>query len=373
MPRKISLYIFGEMAVPFAISLAVLTVTALLSKVIKLVELLLVHGVGASFIFRFVLSVTPAFLIYTIPISFLIAVLVAFTRMSSDSEITAMKASGLSLFTMMRPVVALALVSYAATLLLMLYVFPWGNLNAKSLLFDAARERLTAGIEEKTFYEGFKGIILYVDRVSHETGEMEGIFISEKTGPAESNVFFAEKGVFGSSKDEFSIYLRLIDGTLHRKDPGSYHIADFSKYTLEIALPKGGVPDVMSRTNRELYPGELAGKVRALAARGVNTAPFVIDLHKRFALPASVFVFSLLGVPLGLQKMRSARSTGFSIALGVVLVYYVLSTALEAAGENGVINPVLSVWGSDIIMGAAGAYIFYMTAKDRKILGRNFR
>jgi lipopolysaccharide export system permease protein len=408
MPRLVNLYIFKEIAVPFALTLFVLTVTALLSKVIKLVELIVTHGIGIKFAFWFVASVVPSFLIYTIPISFLIGVLVAFTRLSSDSEITAMKASGLSLFTLMRPVASLALVTCLVTMAITLYLFPWGNLNLKRLLFDAARTKLTAGIEEKTFYNQFHGLILYVDRVSTETGEMEGVFISE-TGPGladgagedegavegggdgggggaggagraveETNVFFAESAFFVSIAGQFdavgeepggSLYLRLNNGTIHRKSArnDSYHIADFSTYLLGLDIPESTSADFLSRTNRELYPDELVRKVGVVKARGEDPAPYIIDLHKRFALPTSVFVFSLLGLPLGIQRVRTARFTGFSIAMGVVLIYYVLSTALEALGEGGVLNPVAAVWGSDVVIGAAGLYIFYMSAIDRPV------
>ena len=93
----------------------------------------------------------------------------------------------------------------------------------------------------------------------------------------------------------------------------------------------------------------------------------LVDLHKRFSLPASAFIFALLGVPLGMSKIRSARFAGFSIAIGVLLIYYMLSTGLEALGDSGALNPMLSAGGSNIIMGGAGLYIFYMTARDRPI------
>lgn len=370
MPRVINTYIFKEISVPFLLSIAILTVTALLSKIIKLVELIVTHGIGPSFVFWFIVSIIPSFLIYTIPISYLIGVLVAFTRMSSDSEVTAMKASGLSLFNIMKPVITLAVVAYALTLACTLYLFPWGNINLKRLLFDAAKTRLISGIEEKTFYDRFKGAVLYVDHFSPRTGEMEGIFISQESGGAEPNTFFAQRGVFEPSEEKFSVYLKLFNGTVHRRtgenDP-TYHIADFQTYALELSLSGGEPSTAAQRPNRELYPREMIGRVRAIRARGENTAPYLIDLHKRFALPASVFVFSLLGVPFGIQKIRSARFTGFTIALGLVLTYYVLSTAFEALGDNRVINPVFSVWGADIIFGAAGFYLFYRSARDSAI------
>lgn len=381
MPSTIDRYVFKEMAVPFLLSLAILTVTALLSKVIKLIELMVTHGVGPSFIFRFVVSVIPSFLIYTIPVSFLIGVLVAFTRLSSDSEIVAMKASGISLFSVMRPVAVLAVIACSMTLAFTLYVYPWGNINLKKLLFDAAKTRLVAGLEEKTFYDKFKGVILYVDRITPQTGEMEGIFISEagagkKAGAkegqadnAEANVFFAPRGIFSQSTDDFTVYLKLYDGTIHRRTAGngSYHIADFSTYLLKLTLTGGSPEAGADKPNRELYTRELMEKIELVKSRGEDAAPFEIDLHKRFALPASVFVFALIGVPLGIQKIRAARFTGFSVALAVVLVYYIASTGFEALGEGSKINPVLAVWGSDIIFAMAGLYVFYRAAKDSPV------
>ena len=372
MLRVLNIYIFKEVAVPFFLSLVVLTVTALLSKVIKIVELMVTHGIGASFVFWFIISIIPSFLIFTIPISFLTGVLVAFTRLSSDSEITAMKAGGLSLFDMLRPVLALGVIAYAVTLSFTLYIYPWGNMTMKQLLFEAARTRLVSGLDEKTFYDRFKGVVLYVDHLNPRTGEMEGIFISERAAGAntEPNVFFASRGAFSPSSEESSVYLKLFDGTIHKESAGaqeSYHIAGFSTYVLSLNLAGGPAAATESRANRELYPGELLEKIRSIRAEGLPSGEHMADLHKRFALPAAIFVFALLGVPLGIQKVRSSRLSGFSAALAVVLAYYVLSMVLEALAENGTIDPVLAVWGTDLILFAAGAYVFYKAAKDSPI------
>ncbi|MBI5235596.1 MAG: LPS export ABC transporter permease LptF [Deltaproteobacteria bacterium] len=363
-PKVLNRYIFLEIAVPFSLSIFILTATALLSKVMKLIELAVVQGVGAAYLLQFVLSVMPSFLIYTIPISFLIAVLAAFGRLSSDSELTAMKASGMSLFTLMKPVAFAASIAVALTVVATIILFPWGNNNIKKLLFEASRNALASSIEEKTFYDRFAGFTLYVDRVSQDTGEMEGIFLAQES-KGSANIFFAGKGALAVSSDDAAIYFKLFDGTIHRQGAGKgeYNIVDFSVYTLDL----GSIGDGRSsgRSNRELYAGELMAKAKAAGAKGENAAPYLIDLHKRFALPASVIVFALLGVPLGIQKARQARSAGFSVALGVTLAYYVASTALEALGENGRLNPYLAVWGSDIIFACIGVYVFYQAARDR--------
>jgi len=365
MPGILSRYIIREISVPFALSLAILTATALLSKAVKLVELMVTQGVSVSFIFWFVASIAPSFLIYTLPISFLIGTLVAFTRLSSDSEVTAMKASGLGLRAMLRPVMLCALIVYAVTLVVTVYLFPWGNLNLKAIFFDVSKEKFISGLEEKTFYDRFSGMVLYVDRINSRTGEMEGIFISESGNRGETNVFFASKGVFSPATERRSVYLKLADGSIHRQTGGgkAYHLAGFSTYTLELVLAGQGASQA-SKHNRELHTGELLDRAEDAQAAGRSPAPYLIDLHKRFALPSSVFVFALLGLPLGIQKVRAAKFTGFSTALGIVLVYYVMSTAFEAVGEAGSINAVAAVWASDAIFLAAGLFVFSRADRD---------
>lgn len=371
MPRILSYYILRETAVPLALSFVILTLTALLSKVMKIIELMVTHGVGVSFIARFIVAVLPSFVIYTLPISFLIGVLVAFARISSDSELVAMKASGVGLKDLIKPVLALALAVYALSLCATLYLFPWGNMGVKELMLNVARSKLMSGIDEKTFYDKFKGVVLYIDHISPRTGEMSGIFISESSrgGALESNVFFARHGVFAPSLEDYSVYLKLYDGAIHRGagEGAGYHVAKFSAYILELSLAGDKGAKHISRMNRDLYLDELSMKADAAIAAGKDPAPYIVDLHKRFALPASVFVFALMGVALGVQKVRSARLAGFTVAIGVVLAYYVLSTALEAAGDNGVINPIVSVWGSDVIFGVAGFYLFRRAAADNPV------
>ncbi|MBI5233766.1 MAG: LPS export ABC transporter permease LptF [Deltaproteobacteria bacterium] len=371
MPRLINAYIFKELAVPFFLAVAILTLAALLGRTIKIVELVLNHGVGIGFVFWFILSLLPPFLVYTLPLSFLAAILITFARLSYDNEITAMKAAGISLYSLMRPVLALALLVYAITLFISLYLYPWGNINAKRLLFDVARTKTLSAIEEKTFYDNFKGVVMYVDRIPPGMDAVEGVFILERAETGGTSIIFAEKGMFIESAKELSVTLRLFNGALHRKGgqkDKDYHILGFKTYQITLDLEGGVVKDVLSRSNKELYLTELIRKIASSRSMGENTTGYVLDLNKRFALPAAVFVFALLGVPMGLQRVRSARLVGFTMALFVALVYYTLSKTLEALGKAGTLNPVVSVWAVDIVMAGAGFYMLSRAAKDAPIV-----
>ena len=369
MPHIIQRYIFREMAIPFLFSIGIFTITSLLSKIPHLIQLMINHGVGFLVVVQFIVFILPSILIYVIPVSFLIAVLIAYNRLSSDNEITAMKAAGLSILKISRSVAIMALFAYSISSFFTIYAFPWGSLSSKRLIYDMARSKASIGLRERVFNSAFNGLILYANRIITENGELEGIFISDQRDEKDNNIITAKNGIISSDHQTMEITLRLFNGIVHRSgEKGLYKIVTFNTYDLNLSLKDEKIknPDT-SKANRDLTVSQLKEKIDDMKRGGRDPAPHIIDLHKRFALPASVFVFGLLGIPLGIQRIRTIRFTSFTIGLGVVLFYYVLSTALESLGDKGLLNPVLAVWGTDILMAALGVTMFYKAAKDSPV------
>jgi len=369
MPHIIQRYIFREMAIPFLFSIGIFTITSLLSKIPHLIQLMINHGVGFLVVVQFIVFILPSILIYVIPVSFLIAVLIAYNRLSSDNEITAMKAAGLSILKISRSVAIMALFAYSISSFFTIYAFPWGSLSSKRLIYDMARSKASIGLRERVFNSAFNGLILYANRIITENGELEGIFISDQRDEKDNNIIVAKNGIISSDHQTMEITLRLFNGIVHRSgEKGLYKIVTFNTYDLNLSLKDEKIknPDT-SKANRDLTVSQLKEKIDDMKRGGRDPAPHIIDLHKRFALPASVFVFGLLGIPLGIQRIRTIRFTSFTIGLGVVLFYYVLSTALESLGDKGLLNPVLAVWGTDILMAALGVTMFYKAAKDSPV------
>ena len=370
MSKIINRYIFKEMAVPFVIVITVLTITSLLSKVIIAVNLLVNYGVGFFILLKFFLFSMPWFLIYIIPMSFLIAVLITYNRLSSDNEITAMKASGLDLLRISMPVAVMALIAYFIATFFTVYAFAWGNVSSKRLIYEVARSKATIGLKERVFNDAFDGLILYANNIIAENGEMEGIFISDQRDEQDKFIVVAKSGIISSDQQAEKITLRLLNGTINKsEESGLYKIITFTTYDLNLRMKQGEVknPDA-SKANSDLTVSQLKEKITDMKRQGSAIPPsYIIDLHQRFALPASIFVFSFLGVPLGIQRVRTTRFTSFSVGLGVVLFYYVLSTALESFGKKGLINPIAAAWGANIFMAITGVAIFYKAAKDSPI------
>lgn len=368
MFKIINLYIFKEMAALFIITTVILAVTSLLTRVLQLAELAVNYGAGFFIILKFLLFVIPSFLVYIIPMSFLISILITYNRLSNDNEITAMKASGLSVLKVSKPVFLMALLAYSAAILFTSYILPWGNISSKRLIYDVARTKATIGLKERVFNDAFEGLMLYANHIMPESGEMEGIFISEHRDEKGNNIIAAKSGIISSDPQNMKITLKLFNGTIHRaEEKGLYRVITFNTYNLNLSLKeKMESPDNV-KTNRDLSINQLSKKISDMKGEGRHPVLDIMDLHQRLSIPVSIFVFAFFGVPLGIQRVRTTRFTSFSIGLAVVIAYYLLSTAMESLGKRGVLGPVLAVWGSTILMGIFGIFIFYKTANDSPI------
>ena len=141
-------YLFREIAATFLFSLGVVTLVLFMGKILQLAELVFNNGVSLRNIFRLFLYLLPSFSLVTIPMSFLLAVLLTFSRLSTDNEITALKSSGISLYGLLPPVLAAACIAYALTAFVTAYALPWGQTSFRKLMFDFLDTTQTIDLKE---------------------------------------------------------------------------------------------------------------------------------------------------------------------------------------------------------------------------------
>jgi len=158
-------YILREMVVPFFLGLAIFTSILLIVRILKLVELVVNRGVPLAQMVRIFSYIMPAFLEVTVPMALLLAILVAFGRLSSDSEVIAMRAAGISLYRLLVPVAIFAGMVALLTAWLSVTARPWGNSHLRQGLYEIVKTRAAAGIKPKVFNDEFKNLVIYVDRI----------------------------------------------------------------------------------------------------------------------------------------------------------------------------------------------------------------
>lgn len=359
-------YLFKEIVGSFLLSLFIFTFVLLLERIMQLVELVVSRGVSVADIVMLFLYILPSFLTLTVPMSFLLSILLAFGRLSSDSEVIAMKASGLSFYQMLIPVSLLSGVTYGLTLYLMIYALPWGNQSFRVKVFDIASGKATTGLKERVFNDDFDGIVLYVNKVKDSGSGMEGVFIYDQR-EKEGYTILAREGGIASDPKAMTVTMRLKNGEIHQAGEGSYYnrIA-FATYDLRLNF-KGSGSDKkgeISKGDREMTISDLSGKIAEMKGKGGDSRPYQLELQKKFSIPFACIVFGLIGAPLGIQSRRGGRAWGFSLSLAIFLIYYVSLTGGESLGDKGVISPFLAMWAPNIVFLGMGLYLTVKTARE---------
>jgi lipopolysaccharide export system permease protein len=365
MKKTLYTYIFKEIPPPFLVGMGTFTFVLLMGRFLKLAEMVVEKGVPLSDVIWMVTYLLPSFWLYTIPMALLLAILLAFGRLSGDSEVTAMKSCGISMYGLLPPPLAFALIACSACLYVTVYAVPWGNSSFKKLLINVAQASAGVVVKEKVFNDAFPGMVIYAESFSQKGQAMSGIIIHDERDPQEPSTIFAKSGALLADPRARAIEFHLKDGSIHRTaGAGSYRMVDFQEYNLRVALTKPGANQ--EKGESEMTLGELidppAGRYDAKARLSMQ-----LEFHSRLALPFSCFVFTLLAMPLGIQNRRSGKAAGFSLSIAVLLLYYIALSAGKTLGEKGVLPPYLACWSPNLLFLTLAVYLFYKTAAEEPL------
>jgi lipopolysaccharide export system permease protein len=366
MKKTATLYILKEILPIFFIGLMTFTIILLMDKILKLIELVVNRGGSLSNILMLFLFISPSFLIITIPVSVLLGTLLTFGRLSSDSEITAFKASGVSLYQLFFPISVFAFATFLLSSFLVFYALPWGNRGFKATLYRLVQSKADIEIKERVFNDAFSGLVVYVDRVPLQGNHMEGILIYDQREKGKSNTILAKEGFIVNNPESQEIILRLRNGDIHRFEPEAHTFQKitFGTYDLKLELAKTFAAIEKKLKDWEMSIDDIRKKMEETKRTGGNTTPYEIELHKRYAIPFTCIVFALIGVPLGIQPHRSGRSYGFILSIFILIAYYVSLTASEILAARKIIPAFSAGWAPNLLFSGLGIYLLVKTASE---------
>jgi LPS export ABC transporter permease LptF/LPS export ABC transporter permease LptG len=335
---------------------------------------LAVRGVASPFdILRLVGYLLPGFFSFTIPMAVLIGVLLGLSRLAADSEVTAMRASGLGVLSFVRIVSLFAIVCWGIGLANSLFVAPRA---AQALLHyeDAAKtSQATVEIQPRVFYEDFKNYVLYAQDVipgANGTAIWHHVFIADLTKPASPHIITANEATVLAGPNQ-TLRLELANGSRHdifTSDPGQYDITTFASTELPMQTGQQEEDSHLSRRDTPMHALALRDLWGLAHTPGPSERAYQIELHYRFAFPTACLVLMLVGVPLGLSSKRGGKGAGFVATLGIVFIYYFLSTVGIALARQGKLPPALGVWGANILFALAGLLLLQQISRGGAIL-----
>ena len=335
---------------------------------------LTVRGVASPFdIVRLIGYLLPGFFSFTIPMAVLIGILLGLSRLAADSEVTAMRASGLGILSFVRIVSIFAIFCWILGLANSLFVAPRA---AQALLNyeDASKtSQATVAIQPRVFYEDFKNYVLYAQDVvpgANGTAIWHHVFIADLTKPESPHIITANDATVLAGPAQ-TLRLDLAQGSRHDiapNDPSQYDISTFVTTELPVQTGQQEEDSHLSRRDTPMHALGLPALWRLAHTPGPGSRPYLIELHYRFAFPTACLVLMLVGVPLGLSSKRGGKGAGFVATLGLVFVYYFLSSMGIAFARQGKLPPALGVWGANILFALAGLLLLQQISRGGAVL-----
>ena len=369
--RILDRYVWKELFVPFCLGLFIFTFLLLVDKIFDLTDLIINKGVPFRLVATLLLYILPAFLVLTIPMGLLLAILVAFGRLSADMEIVAFKASGVSPLRLLQPVLVFGAATAAVTAVLMFEAVPRANYAFKSLIFDILRRQAAVGIKERVFNDDFGNFVIYVEEIAPDQIGLRNVFVADERKPDQFRVVTARQGSLISDEQNRRVTLRLMDGTVHETTPQSfrtYRQIGFRTYDLTLPLDNPLAREAEApKGDREMTLGELRQSAARAVESGANANPYRVEMHKKYAIPTACFVFALIGVPLGIRAHRAGRWAAFVAVLPIFLFYYIFLTVGETLGDRGRLPPWLAMWAPNLFGGAVGLYLLWASVQERPL------
>ncbi len=432
---------------PFAFGFFVITFVLIIDNLYRYVGMFVTKGVPFLLATEVLFLSLGYTLALSIPMAVLIGVLMGVGQLAADHEIVALKASGVGLDALLRPllaggiVVALSLTAYNH------YVYPEANHRLVNLLFDINRKKPLLEIRPQMFAELNDRVTIWVEEKDDRTGRLRGVRILEKAQPGDlrPRLTTATWGLLVPRPAEDAVVLELHDGEIHSLpdvgEAGRYEVVRFVQHNLYVRnterdLEASGrtsrgdremdltalrtaaraeraaqveivanTSDLATRLTRRVWalldPAERA----SLLGRGTATeeaAPegfrqaalraaqqevelaagsarvqvdlrdsrrqieskYLVEYHKKFAIPFACLVFVLWGLPLSLSSARSGRGVSVAAALGIYLVYYLFLIGGEKLADRGRCDPFLAMWSANLLLTAVGVPIAVRAVRE---------
>ena len=363
-------YIIREIWPTFLASLFVFIFIMMAARMLSITELIVTRGVRLSQVAGMVLFLLPDILTFAFPAVTLMSVVVAFLRLSADSEIIAMKSSGISLYQMLPPVITFSLAAFLACLAITVFAAPWGNRSFKDVIFKIAETKADLGIKERVFCEPFGNLVFYVNSFSREARVLKDVFVVDRRDEEMTNTIVSDEAQIIMRPEERIITLLFMKGTIFlvEKNLEGSRTIKFNTYALNIGL-KDVLADLASRKKapHELSVGQLVEQLKSTPDTEKEYSRIMRELLEKLSIPLAVFFMGIIGVPLGAQIRGRGRSTGIGISLMVFSLFYLILMIIRSVCSTGTLSPVYGVWIPDLFLIVSVIYLLRRAANERPI------
>lgn len=367
-PLLLYSYLATEMLAPFFASFLIMNCVFFLVKLIPFLNFVLELNIGLTDFIRLFSYLFPNMFLYSIPMAAMIGITIGFSRLANDSEILALKASGISMYRILPPVVTVAALIALLTSYFSIVLIPVSEVAMKQLTYQLLKEKIDKGIQEHQFTEALGDLVVYVGSIEKETGEWKDVWVSDMRGQVIPTITMASTGVMKSDIDKMKVTIILRNGSLHRSDRPNSQVVQFANYQLNIPLqPPANSATAFNRGT--LTMPELLQKGKEFG--GVSTEKgrvLIIEYHKRLVLPVGCLILCLMGLPLGLQAGPRRRAVGIPFALAIFILYYMLFTFAKMVAKENTMPIPLAMWSPNLLFLLLALFFIRQVSNEQPLI-----
>jgi lipopolysaccharide export system permease protein len=349
-PRILDRFILKELGSSFLFGVLTFTVILVAGDLLfKIADMLIEKGISLSTVLKLFVYKLPSVVVLTLPMSCLLSTLLSFGRLSSNSEIVALKASGISFQRIARPVLFGASLVAISAFFMNETVVPIANRAAENILmYDVVKQKPTL-LRERMFLKDESGgklnRVIYVGRLRTRKGSMENVLVQEFDDGRLSRITTADEGNWR-------------DGVWTLSDGKAFSVDKEGKVGFlfgfkEQRLPLDLTPTQVARSSLkpdEMSLSQLREHIAIMKAQGANLVPLWVSYHLHIAIPWASLVLALIGAALGVRpQRRGGMGVGFGLSVLIVFAYYVVMSMGRALGESGHIPPLVAAWLANVV------------------------
>ena len=355
-------YITKEMAMPLLFGAAAFTSLFISGDLLNLANLVVQTGAPLTGALKVFVLKLPQVIVWTLPMSVLIATLLALSKLSASSEIVAMKAGGMSFLRIIQPVLLVALLMSALSFITQEVVVPAANTKARQVLveeiYGSTLPTVTSHVVVKEQTGEHLQWMLYARQFDSKTLVLTDVTIITMEADKPRQVTYASRVIWDSN-------------TWYMEEGVTHTLGDDAAFTMTFG--SGRQPISLGQTPQQLAAGqkdpeqmslaELKENIAVLRAQGAQVRDLEVKMHSKYSIPFAAIIFAMVGAPLGIQPHRSATSIGFGLSIILIFIYYTLMTFGSALGQGGYLPPWLAAWCQNIALGGCGLFLMAKQAR----------
>lgn len=370
--RILDKYIFREVFKTFAFAVCAFSAVFVGSGTLfRIAQYITEYGASVTSVIKIFVFSLPGIVVWTFPMSMLLAGLLTIGRLSSSSEITAMKSCGISFYRIVAPAVLMGLFVSVFSINFNEFVVPWSNETYRNVLEYEIKGNTSPQSQDHIVIKQIEGGVIkrlvYSQYYDSATSTMYGVTMQSYENGVLKQVENADYAVW--SDNEWTIHDGVIydvadknDTTIPEDRRGIRHSMYFNKQVLPItATPQQIIRE--QKKPEEMTMEDLRTQIEIMKSQFVNTSKLETELYQRFTIPTASLVFTLISVPLGMQNTRQNSSAGFAMSIVIIFVYYGLMTLSGALGQGGVLHPGVASWIPNIVGGLVGLFLMWRASR----------